>query len=201
MAQELLDAAFRENCDPLRERYSRTITRRTQQGWGRQVEERRSTLARTAEEKQLERSLAETQRVRAEERLVPTTVAGCLALLSDQHSCPPPYPKQVDQTPIPIYPPQHSRHQEDMQRLLQSAGAVKASLDTQVAHVRSRQAAEAAVEAREVASMRAHWERMEAEAAAAEEAERERLRRLAAEVKEFNRLKLAEMSEVERRER
>lgn len=32
-----MEAAFRENCDPLRERYSRTITQRTQQDWARQV--------------------------------------------------------------------------------------------------------------------------------------------------------------------
>jgi hypothetical protein len=71
----------------------------------------------------------------------------------------------------------------------------------QVHHVRERQAAEAEADAREVAAMRAHWERLEADAAAADAAERERLRRLAAEVKEFNRLKLAEMSAAERRER
>ena len=37
LAQELLDAAFRDNCDPLRERYSRQIMQRTQREWGKQV--------------------------------------------------------------------------------------------------------------------------------------------------------------------
>lgn len=68
-------------------------------------------------------------------------------------------------------------------------------------HLRDRQAAEAQVEEREVASMKAHWEQIEREAEVAERAERERLRQLAEDVKVFNRLKLMEMSEVERRER
>ncbi|KIY99318.1 flagellar associated protein [Monoraphidium neglectum] len=160
LAQELLDAAFRDNCDPLRERYSRQITQRTQHEWGKQLEERRSTMALAAKERRLEDAMFAEQTIRAEQR-----------------------------------------HQDDLRRQKESTQAVKASLDGQVHHVRERQAAEAEADAREVAAMRAHWERLEADAAAADAAERERLRRLAAEVKEFNRLKLAEMSAAERRER
>jgi hypothetical protein len=54
LADELLEAAFRENCDPLRERHSRTIAHRTQQEWARQVEERRVARELDAEHQRAE---------------------------------------------------------------------------------------------------------------------------------------------------
>lgn len=60
-----------------------------------------------------------------------------------------------------------ARHLDDMRRLHEGAGAVKLSLDAQVAAVRDRHAAEAQQEAREVQRMQEHWARLQVGSACA----------------------------------
>ena len=56
------------------------------------------------------------------------------------------------------------RHLDDIRRLQERAGAVKCSLDAQVATVQSRQQAEAQQEALEVQRMQQHWARLQVRA-------------------------------------
>eukprot|EP00775_Hariotina_reticulata_P007950 gene7950-8148_t len=160
LAAELKEQAFRDNCDPLKQRYSRQIMYKTAQEREHQIEEKLSQRIQEAEEQRQFDAMYEAERLKKEQR-----------------------------------------HFDDIRRLQENAGAVKCSLDAQVAAVQSRQQSEAQQEALEVHRMQQHWARLQEEAEAAERAERERLKLLADEVRQFNALKLMELTEQERQER